>query len=102
MNRLWLTALDDDRYNDTYMATAPNPVTNRAFMRAMRQAYRRPWSPPAPALGVRLACRWVLNTDPELALLGRRCVPQRLTEELGYAFTFPRLDSALADIAESR
>jgi uncharacterized protein len=78
LNRLIIAALDDDRYEGTYIVTAPEPVTNRDFMRAMRRAFRRPWSPPAPALGVRLACRFLLNTDPELALLGRRCVPRRL------------------------
>ena len=79
------------------MVTAPEPVTNRVFMAELRRAYRRPWSPPAPALGVKLACRIVLNTDPELALLGRRCVPTRLTEE-GFGFDFPTLREALADV----
>ncbi len=99
LHRIVLAALDDDRYVGTYMVTAPHPVTNRHFMRAMRRAYRRPWSPPAPALGVRLACRLLLNTDPELALRGRRCVPTRLLQEHGFAFAHPTIDAALADLA---
>lgn len=100
VNRLVLEALKDSRYQGVYVVTAPQPVTNRDFMRAMRQAYGMPWSPPAPAIGVRLMCRWVLNTDPELALLGRRCVPTRLEREHQFTFAFPSLPEALRDIRQ--
>jgi uncharacterized protein len=95
LNRLILAAIEDASYQGVYMVTAPHPVTNRDFMRTMRQVYGRPWSPPAPALGVRLACRFILNSDPELALLGRRCVPTRLVEEHAFTFTYPRVEDAL-------
>lgn len=98
LNRLIRTAIEDERYAGVYMTTAPEPVTNRAFMRAMRRAYRRPWSPPAPAFAIRLACRFALDTDPELALLGRRCVPTRLLEEHGFTFRYPTIDEALRDL----
>ena len=97
LNRMVLHAIEDPSMRGVYMATAPEPVTNRDFMRALRSAYGRPWSPPAPALGVRLACRFVLNTDPELALLGRRCVPTRLVSE-GFAFEHATLGSALSAV----
>jgi len=99
LNRLIHAAITDERYRGVYMATAPEPVTNREFMRELRRAYRRPWSPPAPAIGVRLASRLILNTDPELALLGRRCVPTRLREEAGFAFEYPELPGALQHLA---
>jgi uncharacterized protein (TIGR01777 family) len=98
LNRLWLDALTDPAYAGVYIVTAPHPVTNRRFMQAMRQTFRRPWSPPAPAIGVRLASRFILNTDPELALLGRRCVPTRLQRQ-GFTFDYPDIDSALAELA---
>ena len=47
LDRLFLRALDDLSMRGVYVATAPGPVTNRAFMAAMRSAHRRPWSPPA-------------------------------------------------------
>lgn len=97
-NRIVMDAIDDDAYRGVYMVTAPEPVTNRHFMQAMRRAFNRPWSPPAPGFGVRLACRFLLDTDPELALLGRRCVPARLLNEHGFTFTFPDIDTALADL----
>jgi len=99
LNRLCLTMITNPNYQGMYIVTAPKPITNREFMRALRKAYRRPWSPPAPAIGVRIACRLFLNTDPELALLGRRCVPTRLTEQHGFTFDFPTIEHATADLA---
>ncbi len=98
LNRLILAAIEDVAYEGIYMVTAPEPVTNREFLRQMRRSLRRPWSPPAPAFGVRLACRFILNTDPELALLGRRCVPTRLVKEHGFEFEFRTIEEALADL----
>lgn len=98
--RFMLTAIDDAAYQGMYMLTAPNPVTNKVFMRELRRAARRPWSPPAPAWGVRLASRFVLNTDPELALLGRRCVPTRLLEEGRFEFQWPEVGPALRSLFE--
>jgi len=100
LNHLILCAIEDDSFSGVYMVTAPGPVTNRQFMRAMRGAYRRPWCPPAPAIGVRLACRFILNTDPELALLGRRCLPNRLLHEHNFQFRHPTLQQALNDLRQ--
>ena len=79
-----------------YVVTAPEPERNRDFMRHLRRAVGRPWSPPAPAPMVRVGA-YLMGTDPQLALLGRRCVPKRLTDE-GFDFTFPTLDAALRDL----
>lgn len=40
-----------------------------------------------------------MRTDPDLALTGRRCVPQRLLD-LGMAFAFPSFDDALRDLVD--
>ena len=100
LNRLVLGAIEDESFSGVYMVTAPEPVTNRQFMRAMRRAYQRPWCPPAPAIGVRLACRFILNTDPELALLGRRCLPNRLLHEHNFQFGHPTLEHALNNLRQ--
>ncbi|MEM6551655.1 MAG: DUF1731 domain-containing protein [Planctomycetota bacterium] len=97
LNRLWLTALTDTRYHGPIIATAPNPVTNREFMRELRRACRRPWSPPAPALGVKLIAPLLMKTDPELALLGRRLLPSKL-QQLGFTFNHPALRPALQHV----
>ena len=51
---------------------------------------------PASAWMVRLGAP-VLGADPELALYGRYCVSRRLREE-GFAFDFPEIEGALADL----
>ena len=41
--------------------------------------------------------RWLLRTDPELALFGRYVVSKRLQDE-EFQFSFPQLDGALNDL----
>ncbi len=80
-----------------YNVTSPEPVTNADFMRELRRALGRPWSPPAPAWAVRLGARWLMRADPGLALTGRRCVPRRLTEE-GFRFQHRDLGATLREL----
>ncbi len=77
-------------------ATAPEPVSNAEFMRALRRALGRPWSPPAPSLMVRLGA-YLMGTDASLALQGRRCLPRRLLEA-SYPFHFQTLQAAMRDL----
>ncbi|MFN5973260.1 MAG: DUF1731 domain-containing protein [Planctomyces sp.] len=46
---------------------------------------------------VRLGARWLLRTDPELALYGRVVRSKRLAEA-GFAFQFPQLKQALLNL----
>ena len=82
-----------------YNVASPDPVTNAEFMRALRRAHGRPWSPPTPAPLVRLGC-FLMRTEPVLALTGRRVLPKRLTE-MGFAFRFPELTGSLEDIVRA-
>jgi len=75
-------------------ATAPNPVTNRDFARALGRALRRPAVLPLPASIVRLA----LGQMAEELLLGARKILPRRAEESGYRFRYPGLDTALRQI----
>ena len=79
-----------------YIATAPNPVSQRAFMREMRRAMKMPIGLPAFGLMVRLAAPF-LRTDPELAIYGRYLMSKRLSE-IGFEFTFPEVRAALEDL----
>ncbi|MFG0286423.1 MAG: TIGR01777 family oxidoreductase [Phycisphaerales bacterium JB039] len=97
MNRLFERALTDQRMQGVYVATAPHPVSQRQFMRALRRAIRMPVGLPAPAWLVRLGAPLALRTDPELALYGRYVVSRRLVEE-GFEFRFPNIEGALADV----
>ncbi|MEO7039597.1 MAG: TIGR01777 family oxidoreductase [Gemmatimonadaceae bacterium] len=72
------------------------PETNAVFMKRLRHAVHRPWSPPAPAFAVEIGS-FIIGTDPSLALHGQRCVPKRLDEE-GFVFAHENLDVALKDL----
>lgn len=97
MNRLFERALDDPTMRGPYIASSPNPVPQREFMRSLRRAVGMPIGLPAPAWLVRLGAPLVMRTDPELALYGRYVVSSRLAAE-GFAFRFPDLDGALRDL----
>ena len=98
MNRVLEHALADGSVTGTYVVTAPEPVDNRRFMRAMRRAVDARVGLPGPSLAVRFGA-WLAGTDPELVLLGRACVPTRLVGE-GFTFRFTRIEDALADLAK--
>ena len=97
MNRLFERALTDSNMQGVYIATAPNPVSQREFMRELRRAIHMPIGLPTASWMVRLGAPLLLRTDPELALYGRYLISQRL-RELGFEFRFPNLRDALADL----
>lgn len=76
--------------------TAPEPVTNREFMAALREAWDRPNGLPAPAALIWLGAIF-LRTEPELVLQSCRAVPGRLLEA-GFQFEFPEWGEAAADL----
>lgn len=94
MNNLLVQALTRPELRGTFNACTPHPVPNAEFMCELRRALGRPWSPPAPAWAVRFGARYLLRTDADLALTGRRCVPARLVAE-GFDFRHPVLGPAL-------
>lgn len=94
--RMFLSAIEDRELSGVFNATAPAPVPNSEFMRELRHALDRPWSPPVPAPIAR-AGAWLMGSDGELALLSCRCVPRRFLEH-GFQFQFPTLREAFADL----
>ena len=73
LNRLFVRAISHDAMQGTYLATAPNPVSNAEFMRELRRALRMPIGLPTLTWMVRIGAPLVMRTDPELALYGRYC-----------------------------
>jgi len=97
LNRLFERALTDPSMRGTYIASSPNPVSQRVFMKEMRQALGIPLGLPAPSWLVNIGAPLLMNTDPDLALYGRYVVSRRLQEER-HEFLFPELHPALADL----
>ena len=90
-------AMENEGLMDVVNGTAPSPVTNREFSKALGRALSRPAFLPAPAAALRLA----LGDMAEIVLEGQRAVPRKLTEA-GYQFRYPELDGALADVLRER
>lgn len=97
LNRLFERALTNDHMHGAYIASSPNPVAQRDFMKTLRRVVGMPLGLPAFAWMVRLGAPLFLRTDPELALYGRYVVSKRLQEE-GVEFQFPHLEDALRDL----
>lgn len=87
--------LERDDASGPFNLTAPEPVTNRDFSRALGRALGRPSWLPAPAFALRLA----LGEMASLLLTGQRAVPRGIAD-LGYAFRFPELQAALRDLLD--
>ncbi len=81
-----LFLLDRSDLSGAINIAAPNPVTNREFMRKLREAWGAPIGLPATAWMVEIGTR-LLQTESELVLKSRRVVPARLMEA---GFTFER------------
>jgi uncharacterized protein (TIGR01777 family) len=91
-----LFALDTDAARGPVNATAPEPVTNTDFSKALGRVLHRPAIAPVPALAVRA----LYGEMAEIVTTGQRAVPARLTE-LGYSFRRPDLEDALRDATRS-
>ena len=73
--------------------TAPHPVTNKEFARALGRALRRPSLAPAP----RLALRAALGEMSTAVLASQRAIPKR-AQSAGYHFRYPEIDIAFRGI----
>lgn len=82
-----------DAARGAFNVTAPEPVTNAEFTRALGGALHRPTLIPVPALGLKVALGELADT----LLTGQRAIPAR-AQAFGYRFRFPRIDEALRDL----
>ncbi len=94
-----LHALDHPSVEGPVNATAPSPVTNRAFTAALGRALHRPAVLAVPAVALRVALGSELAS--EMILAGQRVLPARVLGD-GYRFVHPTLDVALAAVLADR
>jgi uncharacterized protein len=89
--RALVHAVDADSLRGPFNLTAPNPVTNGDFTRALGRALRRPTALTVPSFAARLA----FGEMADAALLaGARALPRRLLES-GFTFRHPELEPYL-------
>ncbi len=75
---------------------APNPLPNREFMEALREAWGMPNGLAIPAFALEIGA-FFLRTESELVLKSRRVVPGRLLDA-GFDFEFPTWPEAAEDL----
>jgi uncharacterized protein (TIGR01777 family) len=90
---IFLMALDRNEATGPINGTAPNPVTNRQFSKALGHALHRPSFFPTPGFLLRIMLGEVAN----VVTSGQRVLPRR-AQALGYSFRFPNLNEALQDV----
>ena len=88
---LYLAAIDSPDFSGPINGSAPTPVTNKEFSKALGKALHRPAVAPCP-----VRHQGHVRRDVQIVLTGVRIVPAAASE-LGYEFKFPDLDEALRD-----
>ena len=90
-----VAAIEDERWTGPINATAPQPVSNRDFSRALGGALGRPSLLPVPGAALRL----LYGEMAEIVTTGARVVPAKPLV-LGYEFRHPQLKEALESALE--
>ncbi|WP_373512484.1 TIGR01777 family oxidoreductase [Persicitalea sp.] len=100
MNEIIYQSIVNDSYEGMYISSAPNPVSNKVFMRLMRKKMNVPIGLPAPEFIIRIGAKLLFRTDPELVLYGRYVKSERIGQA-GFRFKYPTLDEALDDLIDA-
>ena len=86
-----IAALQDERWSGPVNGTAPEPVTNRDFSRALGHALHRPSLLPVPGVALRL----LYGEMAEIVTTGARVMPAKALV-LGYRFRHARAGGGAA------
>ena len=88
--------IDHDEFEGPVNIASPNPLPNREFMEALRDAWDMPNGLPIPAFAIEIGA-FFLRTESELVLKSRRVVPGRLLDA-GFEFEFLAWREAAEDL----
>lgn len=96
--RMFVRAIENDTMQGVYNATAPNPATNKDFVKILAKALdKKALLVPTPAFAMRLAMGEMADT----ILHGSRVIPQRMIAA-GFEFKFEGLETAFRDVVERK
>ena len=85
-----------EKFDGVVNLASPNPLPNRDFMRALRDAWGTRIGLPCPGWITEIGTR-LMRTESELILKSRRVVPGRLLDA-GFEFLFPEWPAAARDL----
>lgn len=97
MTRLLLFCIDHPEIKGAVNASAPNPVTNDQFGRAVSRAMGRPHWFPVPAV----LLKTVLGEMSTLLLEGQQVIPSKLLGS-GFDFRYPTIEVAMNELVGQR
>ena len=100
LGRLVERFISDATFTGAINVCSPNPVTNKEFMKALRNALGKPFGMPTPAFLVRIGATF-MGTEADLVLYGRKVVSKILTDKI-FQFHFPEINVAMKDILSKR
>ena len=80
-----------------YNLSSPNPVTNRAFSKALGKALKRPSFMIVPSFVLRL----IYGEASQIILRAPWAVPQKLQQE-GFVFDYPSIEQALVELTTKK
>src|ERR1700683_1630793 len=87
-----------DEIDGVVNIASPNPLRNREFMKALREAWGSSIGLPATSWMLELGT-FFLRTETELVLKSRRVIPRRLVEG-GFQFQFPEWGGAAQNLVD--
>ncbi|MED6322495.1 MAG: TIGR01777 family oxidoreductase [Pseudomonadota bacterium] len=85
--------LENSACSGAFNLTAPEPVTNKMFSKALAKSLNRPCLFNVPGFVMKVA----MGESSTMILEGQRVIPQKLTTA-GFSFEFPSIDEALREI----
>jgi len=83
--------MTNDQCSGPFNLTAPQPITNKAFVSAFASALNRPAFMPMPGFALKV----IMGEAAVMLLTGQRVIPQKLLEA-GFKFKFDSVDKAFA------
>ena len=89
-----LYCIEHDGIQGPVNGTAPSPVTNQQFTKALGKVLNRPTIFPMPAAAIKLLMG---QMGEELLLAGKKILPKKI-QDAGYPFLYEDLEEALADV----
>lgn len=96
MYRIIRFVQDNPQVEGPINTTAPNPITNAAFMKTLRDKMNKPVGIPAPEPLLKIGA-FIIRTEPELLLKSRWIIPEKLLKN-GFAFQYPTAELAVDEI----
>lgn len=88
--------IENETFTGVVNLAAPHPLTNAAFLRAIREAWGTAVGLPTSSWMLEIGT-WLMRTESELVLKSRRVVPGRLLDA-GFEFRFPHWPPAAREL----